>query len=793
MATVKGNPECKECELYRSAQAVCLMGRGPIPSDIMVIGEAPGFREDEIGKPFQGKAGQLLDKLLNDVGIKRKDCYITNICKCRPPNNKTPTNKQMKACREYLEREIQEVKPKYVLLLGATALKGAINKAKITENHGVVYELNGIKYLPTFHPAAALRDPKRLDPLRNDLERFAKVVEGMEIDDGPHLNWCEVKSFEQFNACLADIEASPVVSFDLETTGLEWWVEDFQINCMGIATPNGQWVIPFGMKGSRFKKYHTQKLMVELIEGAMEGKKVVTHNGKYDNLCLRSQYGIRFPITFDTMQASHLVDENSPNGLEYLARVIFKAPNYGLSTPEKKGNTKPKRLYKYCALDVYYTLKLYYYFKRKLQADKATLKIFKHLIMPAAIVFEDIEEEGVYVLEDKLAKVEKDLLKKIEKVTEKLNEFTKKEEVNWNSNQQVAEIVFGEWGLSPVKITDTGQPSTAEDILKRLAKESEGVDLLLEYRGHHKQWSSFIKGWKKRMMDGRLHPSFKLHGTVTGRLSCTNPNLQQVPRDSSIRSLIGAPPGWTFVQADYSQVELRVAAMLAGENTMKRIFQTGGDVHTETAKSLIGKHEVEKEERKKAKAVNFGFLYGMGAPKFQDYAQDKYGVKLSMAESKKYRTRFFEKYSDLTRWHEKQRRIARSFGQVRSLIGRLRRLPEVYSPDRKLKGEAERNAINAPVQGLASDITLIALVEIRKRFSWDVVKIIGSVHDSVLLVIKDEYLEEVLPKIKKIMEDPPMLKKKFKVNLPIPLVVDIEVGNWGSGKEWELKKKSSKK
>lgn len=767
------------------------MGRGPIPSDIMIIGEAPGYREDETGKPFQGKAGQLLDDLLKTAGIKREDCYITNTCKCRPPENRTPNNKEIKACAEYLEAEIQAVNPKYILMTGATALKGAFGKGKITECHGQIDEKDGRYYMGVFHPAAALRDPKKREPLEQDFGRFAKLVKTGHIEDGPQLNWREISNFDDFNDCINDIRDCDVMSFDLETNSLNRHGKENIINCLGIATPGQQWILPLNMKGSPFKgKLDLQRSMVELLVEASENCRVVGQNAKFDNLWLREKYGVSFYLDFDVMLASHLLDENTPNGLKYLSRVFCGAPNYDLSTAEKKGGTNPRKLYKYCAMDVYYTLELYYIFRDKLKQDKTLYRIFKNLTMPAARMFEDVEENGVYIHLEKLDKVEEDLIGKIKDVEEQLAKLTGGKKVNWNSPQQVAEVLFKDWGLNPVTKTSSGANSTGESVLKALSDSHEGIDILLKQREYSKLYSGFVKGWKKRMYEGKIFPSYKLHGTVTGRISCTDPNLQQVPRDSSIRSLIGAPPGWSFVEADYSQVELRIVAMISGEPSMKFIFQTGGDIHTETAMSVSGKSEVTKDERKKAKAVNFGFVYGMGWKKFKEYAFDKYGVRLTDTESKQYRQRFFDKYHGLPIWHKRQKRLARVNKKVHNLIGRIRRLPGVDSPDEGVRAEAERQAINSPVQGFGCDLNLMGAIEIHQQLSPSKSMIIGQVHDALLFLIRDDYLNKALPKIKRIMENPTLLTEVFNVSPTVPIIVDIKVGtSWGAGKEWEAPKR----
>jgi len=783
-----GDSECKACELHESAQAVCLMGQGPVPADVMIIGEAPGFREDSVGTPFAGKSGQLLDKVLEESGLKRDRVYITNICKCRPPENRTPKAAEMKACRPFLDMELERVNPKFIILLGAVPTKAFLKK-KITEVHGQVYEIDDKFYMPTFHPALALRDPRRLDPIHADFERFSTVIKTGKTEKPPKLNLTIINTFDEFNDLIKDIKRSREVSWDLETTSLDWFRKEEKINCMGLATKNRQWILPLEIWLSKFKGKHSlQKDMMEIIADAMKGKKVIAHNAKFDNIWIRSRYGVRFPVTFDTILASHILDENSPNSLNYLSKAFFKAPDYDLPIADKVNpETKKKvhEMFEYCGYDVFYTLKLYYLFRRKLKEDVRLLRVFTKMVMPLVRIYEDVELEGITIDTDKLDIVEKELLRDITKTEKKLKEYTEGREVNWNSPQQVAEVLFEDWKLNPVKKTPSGADSTDESVLKMLAKKHQGVKVLLEYRALHKQYSGFVKSWKDRMVEGKLHPSYKLNGTVTGRPSCGNPNLQQTPRESKIRSLIHAPPGWELVEADQSQIELRVAAMLSGERTMKFIFQTKGDIHTSTAQEVSDKEVVTKDERKKAKAVNFGFIYGMGWKKFMDYARDKYGVELSPAQARSYRKRYFEKYADLPRWHERQRSKARMYQEVRTLTGRLRRLPSVLSTDEGIRAEAERQSINSPVQGFAAEITLMGLIAIWEYFDRKTVRAVGTVHDSVLMLVKKDKVDEVLPKVKELMENPPLLEE-FEINMTVPLIAEATVGPWGAGKEYEF-------
>ena len=219
---------------------------------------------------------------------------------------------------------------------------------------------------------------------------------------------------------------------------------------------------------------------------------------------------------------------------------------------------------------------------------------------------------------------------------------------------------------------------------------------------------------------------------------------------------------------------------------MQRLFQMGTDIHLQTAVYMTKKaaQDVTKEERKKAKAVNFGFLYGMGANKFVIYARDNYDVVVSLAEAEEFRDRFFSEYRALRPWHERQRRLARNYGWVQSPIGRIRHLPDIHSEDKEVRAEAERQAINSPVQSMASDMMLLSMILLHPQMSPDDAKIVGTVHDSLLFEVREESVAHWVPIIKNTMENLP-LKRKFGVTLTVPIVADVTVGqHWSEGKAW---------
>lgn len=802
----------------------------------MIVGDNPNYFEDNKGEYGHGNPHKLLLDLLHASGIDYDDCYYTPAVKCRKGEKGKVSATQLKECKTYLQAELERVQPEWVITMGSTALKALTNKAKITEIHGnPIDHKMGFTVLPTFHPSISLRDPRFWDRINTDFRRFGKIINGEPLTQHK-LNLTRVLSTGGLQAVIRAIKKSKVVAFDLETTGLEMRLRTSGIGQTVIATFRQEFVIDHEC----FTQWEMEKFHHRVCR-LLKGKTVLAQNGKFDNLWLYYMYGVRFPLTFDTMLASHLLDENSPNGLKTNARTILDMEDWEVSVDIKKGIVEPKktqiadakrelraqglkgamlddaldqwikekiqenkqRRAEYAAWDGYATVRLYKHFKRQLAEDPDLENLFYRMVMPVARTYEQVEINGVHVDLERMRENEKVLIRRIRRISKSLNRMAKPyvdtATMNWNSAKDVNHLLFDKMNLVPAGLTDKGAPSTAEDNLVKMKDQHRIVSKLLEYRGAFKQWSGFIEGWKKRMIDGKLYPSYKIAGTVTGRPSCSNPNLQQVPRDPFIRSLIGAPEGYVFFEVDYSQVELRVAAVVANEPTMLQIFRTGGDIHEATYQMVMGISTEEavahitdpaerktqlKEERKKAKAINFGFIYGMGWKKFREYAEAKYGLVVNDHEAKAMRKRFFETYPGLVEWHKRQRRIVRNMGEVRTFTGRVRHLPQIDSPDQGLAAEAERNAINSPVQGFGAEMILMSLVEVNEYFQNDIVKLGGTIHDAMVGIVKKEYALEAMSRIKTIMESPRIMKE-FGIELPLPIIADVTLGNWGVGKEYD--------
>ena len=505
--------------------------------------------------------------------------------------------------------------------------------------------------------------------------------------------------------------------------------------------------------------------------------KTVFQNGKFDTLFIETAYDITIPIHEDVMLMGTAYDLAAEHGLKDMAQRYLGVPDWDISKKEKlSGNDS---IIPYLKCDVLYTWELFKYFKEQMSSQQE--KIYKKILRPAYLMYRDTERNGAYIDVPKLREVREEY-KQREK--EKLDWLNNKYPINWNSSAQVADVLFSEDKEGcPVlkKSVKTNKPSADAEVLNKLAaKGYEIPKVLLEYKAVNTLSKMFLNRWEDDLgFDKRLHPSFNLTNVVTGRTSCQNPNLQQVPREKAVRSLFNAPKGRLFFEADYSQLELRIAAEYSHDPVMLDIYKNGGDIHTTTAKLMTGGREPTKQERSRAKAVNFGFLYGMLAKKFVDYAYNSYGVVFSQREAELFREAFFAKYARLLPWHKEMEYECELMGGVANKFGRFRKLPNIYSQDRFERLSAVRRAINTPVQGTGSDLLISAATKINHDLKKEGVKIVGTVHDSILGEFRAEDRDWVVEYIRKVMLHPPILDD-FGVTLEVPLDIDIGVGPWGT-------------
>lgn len=799
---------CERCPMHEAAREVCVTADGPSDAKIAIVTKRP---MTENGQRYL--AGQL-----RAAGIDPHEVLFTSAVKCRNYLHE-PKTSDVRTCAEFLQKELSIVKPEWVITFGNEALLATTKKSGIQKHRGKIYETGGHKVFPTIAPAAVLRRPGEQQGFEADLAFFARNVGGkpqkLRLPKAVF-----VDSHAKLRALGHALRGSVVASYDVETTisDRDEYAPDAAIISLALTLTDKQdkltcWGIPLYHPESPWRE-HWQTTLLGIAGDLESVPKQVAHNGKFDVRWLK-RFGVNERCTFDTMLAAHLINENRSKSLKNLARTELGVANWGIDT--KTLLDQPiRRVLKYNVLDTFYTQHLYLLYRRQLREQPRLLRIFKLLMMPALKILVESERRGIFVDQERLRIRAEQVKRTLDDIEDELLKYVPDSspdfegEVNFNPVTKFMQWWAFEHLKFPVvkRSKKTGRPSLDEEAMLilgsggdlRLPNGHPVIDLLMERSKWYKYHTSFFAPYAELVDENsRIHTTFKLHGTVTGRLSSGKEdadkisgrrprrgvNLQQVPRDSLVRGLFGAAPGFTFMEADFSQVELRVVAFVSREPQMIRLFQLGIDIHRATAIDVLRRDPKDSEERKKAKAVNFGFVYGMGAPKFQHTAFMKYGLKLDIDECKQFRKAFFNKYEGLVEWHNKQRRLVHKYGRVVSPIGRVRHLPDIESKDESVRHEAERQAINSPVQSFASDMTTLSMILLDQEFhrlGYEV-HILGTVHDSVLLEVRDEIVPEVLPLVKKTMENLP-LARKFGVYMDVPVKVDIKLGtHWGDARE----------
>ena len=826
------NPECTLCGLHATAATVCMRGSGPRTTDdiqVMVVGASPNAIEDKRGVPFLGDGGKILRTELNKNNLLDKT-YITQLVKCRPPKDRKPTAAEVKACRPYLEQEIAELEPGYVVTTGVLPTKTLFRgKAQINKFHGEIVENPKVKFIgmPLYDPSYTLRDPSKLPAFQDDIARLARLMKGGLRNDT--VNWTVVRK-GNLDTFIREFEEASEFAYDCETSGLFPFDKDRRITAIAIALEHRTWVIPGFMHPDYQRFSHSpfahgdalRKLMRLLFFLAhRDSKKAYAQNGKFDNKWMRCMFGGSFRLTFDVMLAHHVLDENLAHDLTSLCRTYLDEPEYDIPLAEKQGKSeKPMRNYKYCGQDAQYTFRLAHLFMRMLREEPELHRVFWKITMPGARAMEDAEMEGLAINEAGRKEVGLDLLSKMITSREELNDMAG-HEVNWNSPAQIGKLLYEDLGYQCKIFTKKGANSTSEEALLSIATKPV-VKKLLAYRGAAKMFNTYIKGWQKYRVGDKYYFDYKIHGTVTGRYSSP---LHPIPRDGQIRNLITAPKGWTFCALDLATAEMRIAAHLSKDPEMRRCFVDGIDVHwrtmienlgisqesewTErvfaTAEKLTGRaHSYSKsleimmeagpkacikvepkwyEGRTRAKAINFGYIFGMYEKKFIQQATLDYGWTPTMAEAKNSRKAYFRLYSRLAGWHTRTKRLAKTDGFIRCLTGRMRRLPGIQAKDKYVRMENERQAVNSPVQGLIGDFKAMLLIEIHQTFKRSQVRLVGEHHDAVLTIVKDECIDECVPAMLK-MAARPKLMDTFKINLSVPMEGEAELGPWGKGEKY---------
>lgn len=570
-----------------------------------------------------------------------------------------------------------------------------------------------------------------------------------------------------------------IVSFDTETTSTNSMVAELVGISFSYEKAKGYY-IPFNPK----EKEKSQKF-IELLRPFFENENIlkVGQNLKYDCKVLR-KYDIEVKgILFDTMIAHYLINPDARHSMDILAETELNYKPVSIeSLIGKKG--KNQKLFssvpieeqkEYAVEDSDITLQLKDKFKPQLTQDNLE-KLFDKIEMPLMKVLVDMEWEGINLDIIALNNMSKELVEELIHLETEIYSLAG-EKFNISSPKQLGDIIFDKLKLgNKPKKTKTGQYATGEDVLLKLAHKHKIIDLLLEYRQLQKLKSTYVDALPNEVnpQTGRVHTTFAQTVAATGRLASNNPNLQNIPirteRGQEVRkAFIAKDKNHKIISADYSQIELRIIAAMSKDPAMIASFNHGEDFHKATASKVfhIPMGQVTREQRSQAKTVNFGIIYGVSAFGLSEQ------TGLSRSESKSLIDAYYEAYPVLKEYIAEQVQTARKNGYVETLLGRRRYLPDIHSGNSVVRSHAERNAVNAPIQGTAADIIKIAMIQIHELLNERKyrTKLLLQVHDELVFDAPDEEIKEVSALIKKTMEN--------SVKIEVPLIVDIGVGpNW---------------
>ena len=422
----------------------------------------------------------------------------------------------------------------------------------------------------------------------------------------------------------------------------------------------------------------------------------------------------------------------------------------------------------YAAEDAHVTYRLYEVLDKKLQAHPELINILHNIEMPVARVLTSMEENGIELDMNFLDQLGVEFANTIQNLETEITDLAG-QSFNVSSPKQVGEILFDKLGLKGGKKTSTGQYSTSESVLEKI--DHPITDLILEYRGLSKLKSTYTDGLLKQVNDDthRVHTSYHQALTATGRLSSTDPNLQNIPvREDigrQIRKAFIAPEGRILLAADYSQIELRLMAHFSQDHALVDAFNHGQDVHKRTAAEVLGipLDEVTSNQRRQAKAVNFGLLYGMS----------EFGLTRQLGftreESRNYIGKYFQRYPGVLEYMERTRQVAREQGFVETILGRRLYTPDIMASNKMVKQGAERAAINAPLQGSAADIIKLAMIAVDKILPKDQAKMLLQVHDELVFEVDAAIADELSAQLTEVMQS--VLK------ISVPLIVEVGQGN----------------
>ena len=774
---------CQTCPLF-STKRNFVLPEGSSTAPIAIVGMNGGVNEFMLHRPFIGASGRFIfesfkgilhnyssfDEFLCNRG---DNLYITNSCIC---DVLTPVPKIAHHCKARLARELLNIKPSLIIALGGQALEYLTDGeySSITSARGYLIQSKFGLIFPMLHPSHVLRQPEQRDVFLMDATKLGRILRG-EYEEEHVLRFSinSLAALAELTSQIENLTPDDVMSVDLETTGFNPFRD--RIICLSLSfQDNVCYAIP--LDDLIVKPYVERILKSPPQKGGQ--------NFKFDLKFLkRAGYEVT-NITFDTLIAQHIINENIPADLNSLVSYYLDYPKYDHRLDLYKKENKIKSyaelpqdmLFDYACHDANVTRLIWKKLEPIISSDYAYL--FNEVELPAQITLADVELAGLPVDKKRVDELTKQVVNEIRQSEEAL--FTiAGGSFNYRSTQQLGKVMFEHLKLPVLKRTPTGNAATSEVVLKSLQEKLSPVsqkrlfvDLLLKLRARSKVLSTYLSGgkggiWRFVEKDNRVHPTFRVTGTVTGRLSAKDPPIQTIPK-TAIRSIFRVSRGYKFIEADLNSAELFALAHVSGCQSMLDQLKSGYDFHILTAEKIFDR-KIEKHdlERKLAKFVVYGVVYGRQALSISEQ------FKISVEEAQKIIDSFLIAYPEIHAFVEGVVQVAKRDRVLVNYFGRTR----IFPRDCKFLPAWERQALNFKPQSIVADHTNQTLSLLSKRLKDEQLdaKVIGQLHDAIMTEANDKDVDNVVSLIEEVYARP-------VANTDLQIPVDIDVGeSWKGG------------
>ncbi len=847
---------CTRCDLHETARSVCIGGDGE-PGGLLLVGESPGRTEDAVGRPFIGETGKYLRQLVR--AHWKGPVVFDNALRCVPGKNGIKQS-ETDACRGYLTQTLHEAAPTRIIAMGAWAARSVLGRAiaPMTTRRAYAHTSTGVPVFLLMHPTAGLRNRFVRRWFEDDFE-WALSAEAPRAPLAAMVRL--VQTPQDAELAIAHLRRAPRVAFDVEGAGL-LYDRSFRLFAVGFCAEGSR--EPFVWTREACADPAARAPMLSYLADPKHEKG--GQNVKFDMAAIAFAWGV-MPrgITFDTRLQRKILEPEADASLAKMAEMVGMGGHKGEADdameaaveavrrrlmfekreekrqlsgkPVPKGKRAPdpptlaelgldeslervvrsgdyddgawkysllpdETLYRYNGRDAVSTMALAEDQSRQLAAEPALARTWQRIVRPASEAIARVESWGVQVDADALRLLDLYLVQRIEELQGELSGFDAT--MNWGSPKQVADYFFKREGLKAPKLTDSGAQSTDEEVLEILAKQHPAANALVQFRKVGKLRGTYAQGMLPHIRnDGRIHPTILLDGARSGRTSCQNPNLQNIPSEKRdpeggpylgrmCRDVFVARRGYKLLSADYSQIELRVAAMLSRDPKMLEVFtsidpKTGKpvDYHQRTAELIsqlawgIPPEKVEPRHRVMAKTINFGLLYGKGDKSLAE----EFGCKVS--EVAKMRAAILGEFKQLAKWCQEKlaesRRTGLAWTMWEGQPARRRPLWRIGDQDDYLRSVAEHGAVNTPIQGTANEYCIVSLWQCVEWLRRDAVPamLVLPIHDALLFEVRDDAVEEVAYGVRQIMTS--------HDSGDVPIKVDIEVGDaWGSLEKYKM-------